>query len=156
MFLHVTGLLPSFFFFLMIRRPPRSTLFHYTTLFRSRSGVRSALGAQRLELALEHLSLPRHPGPSTHPPAPAWRLTGSLVGPAYRLTLCPATNPSEARIASSTSRGTGRLVVIAIAANRPSSLPSSSGWRPTAAETMLTPCWPNNVPTRPSIPGRSR
>src|SRR6266571_4102306 len=27
-------LLPSFFFFLMIRRPPRSTLFPYTTLFR--------------------------------------------------------------------------------------------------------------------------
>src|SRR5258708_31036067 len=26
------------FFFLMIRRPPRSTLFPYTTLFRSRSG----------------------------------------------------------------------------------------------------------------------
>src|SRR5690349_25151310 len=28
-------LLVSFFFFLMIRRPPRSTLFPYTTLFRS-------------------------------------------------------------------------------------------------------------------------
>src|SRR5215204_7369088 len=28
-------LLCSFFFFLMIRRPPRSTLFPYTTLFRS-------------------------------------------------------------------------------------------------------------------------
>src|SRR2546425_36046 len=27
-----------FFFFLMIRRPPRSTLFPYTTLFRSRTG----------------------------------------------------------------------------------------------------------------------
>src|SRR3712207_7977076 len=27
------------FFFLMIRRPPRSTLFPYTTLFRSRAGV---------------------------------------------------------------------------------------------------------------------
>src|SRR5438874_8866239 len=27
--------LPSVFFFLMIRRPPRSTLFPYTTLFRS-------------------------------------------------------------------------------------------------------------------------
>src|SRR3954449_1361713 len=27
----------SFFFFLMIRRPPRSTLFPYTTLFRSNS-----------------------------------------------------------------------------------------------------------------------
>src|SRR6266540_5522378 len=26
------------FFFLMIRRPPRSTLFPYTTLFRSRAG----------------------------------------------------------------------------------------------------------------------
>src|SRR5258708_28621884 len=26
---------PTFFFFLMIRRPPRSTLFPYTTLFRS-------------------------------------------------------------------------------------------------------------------------
>src|SRR5208337_5508316 len=29
----------SFFFFLMIRRPPRSTLFPYTTLFRSRPPV---------------------------------------------------------------------------------------------------------------------
>src|SRR2546428_8600581 len=28
-----------FFFFLMIRRPPRSTLFPYTTLFRSNGGV---------------------------------------------------------------------------------------------------------------------
>src|SRR5258708_27069539 len=27
--------LPPYFFFLMIRRPPRSTLFPYTTLFRS-------------------------------------------------------------------------------------------------------------------------
>src|SRR2546430_3026361 len=30
------------FFFLMIRRPPRSTLFPYTTLFRSRTEVRLA------------------------------------------------------------------------------------------------------------------
>src|SRR2546422_7983996 len=30
-----------FFFFLMIRRPPRSTLFPYTTLFRSRRPVRA-------------------------------------------------------------------------------------------------------------------
>src|SRR5258707_6919229 len=29
----------SFFFFLMIRRPPRSTLFPYTTLFRSHVAV---------------------------------------------------------------------------------------------------------------------
>src|SRR2546430_4276622 len=33
-----------FFFFLMIRRPPRSTLFPYTTLFRSEIGVLPILG----------------------------------------------------------------------------------------------------------------
>src|SRR2546426_7025044 len=40
-----------FFFFLMIRRPPRSTLFPYTTLFRSRRSVQAfgspALAEQR-------------------------------------------------------------------------------------------------------------
>src|SRR2546422_6912867 len=35
------GVVPlAFFFFLMIRRPPRSTLFPYTTLFRSPGGSR--------------------------------------------------------------------------------------------------------------------
>src|SRR6266536_6498470 len=34
------GCLFCFFFFLMIRRPPRSTLFPYTTLFRSAPGAR--------------------------------------------------------------------------------------------------------------------
>src|SRR3712207_7851178 len=43
--LHCSGLL--FFFFLMIRRPPRSTLFPYTTLFRS--AFRSA-GARPIDL----------------------------------------------------------------------------------------------------------
>src|SRR5947209_18891294 len=39
---YFTYSLPSFFFFfLMIRRPPRSTLFPYTTLFRSLLIVRS-------------------------------------------------------------------------------------------------------------------
>src|SRR2546429_6499040 len=33
----MSRMLAMFFFFLMIRRPPRSTLFPYTTLFRSRS-----------------------------------------------------------------------------------------------------------------------
>ena len=33
-----------FFFFLRIRRPPRSTLFPYTTLFRSPTSIRSLLG----------------------------------------------------------------------------------------------------------------
>src|SRR2546430_11309861 len=35
------------FFFLMIRRPPRSTLFPYTTLFRSRISIDRAVGASQ-------------------------------------------------------------------------------------------------------------
>src|SRR5688572_33393382 len=35
MYLHVRCFFSATFFFLMIRRPPRSTLFPYTTLFRS-------------------------------------------------------------------------------------------------------------------------
>src|SRR6202012_6194235 len=38
-----------FHFFLMIRRPPRSTLFPYTTLFRSMSWRDSALRLRNLE-----------------------------------------------------------------------------------------------------------
>src|SRR5689334_24695883 len=41
-------ILALFFFFLMIRRPPRSTLFPYTTLFRSRGpGRRPGLEQHR-------------------------------------------------------------------------------------------------------------
>src|SRR5256886_12100284 len=39
----------SFFFFLMIRRPPRSTLFPYTTLFRS--GRTAGVAEQHVETA---------------------------------------------------------------------------------------------------------
>src|SRR2546422_11497966 len=42
----------SFFFFLMIRRPPRSTLFPYTTLFRSR-----VLGGEHEERRREGMGL---------------------------------------------------------------------------------------------------
>src|SRR5689334_23726418 len=37
------ALVPLLFFFLMLRRPPRSTLFPYTTLFRSRFSVSRVL-----------------------------------------------------------------------------------------------------------------
>src|SRR2546427_9628491 len=40
-FLRAISLFFLFFFFLMIRRPPRSTLFPYTTLFRSPHGLPS-------------------------------------------------------------------------------------------------------------------
>src|SRR2546421_5452604 len=48
------------FFFLMIRRPPRSTLFPYTTLFRSR--VRRAVPAGGAP-GLRHRHEPRRQGP---------------------------------------------------------------------------------------------
>src|SRR2546427_4651247 len=40
--MHMLYTIFVFFFFLMIRRPPRSTLFPYTTLFRSRAKVEIA------------------------------------------------------------------------------------------------------------------
>src|SRR5690242_20904278 len=44
----------SFFFFLMIRRPPRSTLFPYTTLFRSPEEHRAKMLAMLNEQAAPH------------------------------------------------------------------------------------------------------
>src|SRR3712207_8572763 len=59
-----------FFFFLMIRRPPRSTLFPYTTLFRSK-GHRGVRG-RALELVRQAQSAPvlerrRRPGQEGRP-----------------------------------------------------------------------------------------
>src|SRR3712207_8576051 len=54
-----------FFFFLMIRRPPRSTLFPYTTLFRSgvqRHGVEEPARAGLVDLAQRDPALVRQPG----------------------------------------------------------------------------------------------
>src|SRR2546430_15620226 len=44
-----------FFFFLMIRRPPRSTLFPYTTLFRSARTGGSRLAAELHAASADHL-----------------------------------------------------------------------------------------------------
>src|SRR2546430_12564799 len=44
----------STIFFLMIRRPPRSTLFPYTTLFRSRNDVWHASGSRARAARLHH------------------------------------------------------------------------------------------------------
>src|SRR6185312_17178078 len=53
--------LPSFFF-LMLRRPPRSTLFPYTTLFRSflHHGHRTALSRRALQAHADHLRSEEH------------------------------------------------------------------------------------------------
>src|SRR5438105_9653558 len=45
---------PIVFFFLWIRRPPRSTLFPYTTLFRSDAEQPPGAGPALLERQLEH------------------------------------------------------------------------------------------------------
>src|SRR3712207_8952051 len=54
------------FFFLMIRRPPRSTLFPYATLFRSPGGCPRAAAPRRSRRAWS-----RSPPPPRSAPAPA-------------------------------------------------------------------------------------
>src|SRR5258705_3414173 len=49
----------SFFFFLMIRRPPRSTLFPYTTLFRSQ--LMQAVDLEIQEVTERALKAPQPP-----------------------------------------------------------------------------------------------
>src|SRR2546430_5773742 len=51
----------------MIRRPPRSTLFPYTTLFRSR-GARAAVGADRVDVAPAERHVHRVPRARDHRP----------------------------------------------------------------------------------------
>src|SRR3712207_9340606 len=63
-----------FFFFLMIRRPPRSTLFPYTTLFRSAQDARLARRRRgRRAAGLHRRGVRRRGGPRRHPPAPGDR-----------------------------------------------------------------------------------
>src|SRR5438552_13610116 len=49
------------FFFLMIRRPPRSTLFPYTTLFRSVNSWRKPSGSSKATRPSSRESLPASP-----------------------------------------------------------------------------------------------
>src|SRR5436189_2718830 len=62
-FLVFVHIVPSFslFFFLIILRPPRSTLFPYTTLFRSgrRAGAATSRGARRAAAAPDRAKLQR-------------------------------------------------------------------------------------------------
>src|SRR5437764_5528527 len=56
-----------FFFFLMIRRPPRSTLFPYTTLFRSRESQAVRDAAVDLALVEDRMDHHAHVVRGRHP-----------------------------------------------------------------------------------------
>src|SRR5690349_25038384 len=62
-------LIISFFFFLMIRRPPRSTLFPYTTLFRSQRG--QVVDDRRVPVQLGDGGRPEQPFADPQRPLPA-------------------------------------------------------------------------------------
>src|SRR3712207_7543282 len=73
------------FFFLMIRRPPRSTLFPYTTLFRSRSRqpparswTRAGSGKSSKPCATAGASAVLPPVRAEHPPVPPDRKSTRL------------------------------------------------------------------------------
>src|SRR2546429_3727200 len=68
-----------FFFFLMIRRPPRSTLFPYTTLFRSRrlGSVRSLAWDLWLRSLSSSQILPHAASPAWRPDRKSTRLNSS-------------------------------------------------------------------------------
>src|SRR2546421_11898089 len=88
-----------FFFFLMIRRPPRSTLFPYTTLFRSDSSERlddsswlaiSTVGcgpAPALSSMVGCGCITRAPAPCRRKPFPPKRVPGGARAPLRLLTL---------------------------------------------------------------------
>src|SRR3989442_9492841 len=86
----------SVFFFLMIRRPPRSTLFPYTTLFRSicrplrpsatlrlRDEIFGALCLMRMRAAAVHLQLLGHRSPEPVLDRKSTRLNSSHVRISY-------------------------------------------------------------------------
>src|SRR5574338_737877 len=73
----VLSLFCLFFFFLMIRRPPRSTLFPYTTLFRSAAG-RAPVAARAAARDARHDHLPRSEEHTSELQSP-WHLVCRLL-----------------------------------------------------------------------------
>src|SRR3712207_9427635 len=87
----------DFVFFLMIRRPPRSTLFPYTTLFRSRLFTNeSSCGYQYTQAPSLHHSPIRQPAPDLRPPSrldrKSTRLNSSHANISYAV-FCLKKNP---------------------------------------------------------------
>src|SRR6266567_1373750 len=88
-----------FFFFLMIRRPPRSTLFPYTTLFRSRAdrpphdpGCTTFFRDWAANLAARRAT--------TTPRQLSTRRDGAIPGPRAQCPACQRLPPGSFRIAT--------------------------------------------------------
>src|SRR2546430_16243161 len=90
-FTNISTLFSLFFFFLMIRRPPRSTLFPYTTLFRS---GRVILGVYD----------PQHVPATSHPPAGAEDFDPRCRDPRVDLRLAGGGDRKSTRLNSSHSQ----------------------------------------------------
>src|SRR5690242_21033368 len=103
-----------FFFFLKIRRPPRSTLFPYTTLFRS--PVRWLLAHPGMVAGhREHLAIGQMKSPKPEPKdRKSTRLNSSHMSISYAVFClkkkkkghCDKPNPSESRYTDSITRST--------------------------------------------------
>src|SRR3989449_8896784 len=76
----VISMFICFFFFLMIRRPPRSTLFPYTTLFRSVSDPRVL---RAMEAVPRHLFVPEAFRTSAHDDGPLPIGEGQTISQPY-------------------------------------------------------------------------
>src|SRR5258707_826305 len=77
---------PLFFFFLMIRRPPRSTLFPYTTLFRSPTRtrrLRAAPGGRMRQRRRPHTHSPSGLTAEPRPDRKSTRLNSSHANISY-------------------------------------------------------------------------
>src|SRR2546425_1977557 len=88
------------FFFLMIRRPPRSTLFPYTTLFRSRAAPGVGLHSQLRPHGADELAADREPQSRAREAVarPARVATERLVQTAQRLRTDPAPAIAHAKL----------------------------------------------------------
>src|SRR3712207_1428538 len=75
-----------FYFFLMIRRPPRSTLFPYTTLFRSAlcatgaAGAAAAAGGAGSSSSIQSFRVPLASRNSRIPPSSTWTASRTTSG----------------------------------------------------------------------------
>src|SRR6266536_5002555 len=88
----------SFFFFLMIRRPPRSTLFPYTTLFRSATTTPATTPACRPETTPRRSRSEEHTSELQSRVDLVCRLLLEKKKPIHpKRTLLPTTHPKENR-----------------------------------------------------------